>query len=154
METIIKKLYEQQSLTQEESQQLFDVIIRGELDPILMASALTALKIKGETPESLTLTQSALNYNSGRPNIKIGAFLSSLSCKKEFHKTLFYKTKHHTFTSEQLGTLTLRETDHGNRITIDQGRHRISFFTTATDEQRKWLFNYLNSYYSLKLEDV
>ncbi|MDF4787295.1 anthranilate phosphoribosyltransferase, partial [Vibrio parahaemolyticus] len=44
---IITKLYEQESLTQEESQQLFDIIIRGELDPILMASALTALKIKG-----------------------------------------------------------------------------------------------------------
>ncbi len=43
---IITKLYEQESLTQEESQQLFDIIIRGELDPILMASALTALKSK------------------------------------------------------------------------------------------------------------
>lgn len=32
MEAIINKLYEQQSLTQEESQQLFDIIIRGELD--------------------------------------------------------------------------------------------------------------------------
>ncbi|MCZ8485911.1 hypothetical protein O9993_10920 [Vibrio lentus] len=31
---------------------MFDVIIKGELkDPILMASALTALKIKGETPD-------------------------------------------------------------------------------------------------------
>ncbi len=53
MEAIINKLYEQQSLTQEESQQLFDTIIRGELDPILMASALTALKIKGETPDEI-----------------------------------------------------------------------------------------------------
>ncbi len=46
MESIINKLYEQQSLSQEESQQLFDIIIRGELDPILMTAALTALKIK------------------------------------------------------------------------------------------------------------
>ena len=29
METIINRLYEQQPLTQEESQQLFDIIIRG-----------------------------------------------------------------------------------------------------------------------------
>lgn len=57
MEAIINKLYEQQSLTQEESQQLFDIIIRGELDPILMASALTALKIKGETLMKLPVQQ-------------------------------------------------------------------------------------------------
>lgn len=46
MQTIINKLYEQQGLTQTESQQLFDQIIRGEMDPVLMAAVLTALKIK------------------------------------------------------------------------------------------------------------
>ncbi len=34
METIINKLYDQQDLSQQESQQLFDTIIKGELDPI------------------------------------------------------------------------------------------------------------------------
>ncbi len=53
METIISKLYDQQDLSQQESQQLFDTIIKGELDPILMSAALTALKIKGETPEEI-----------------------------------------------------------------------------------------------------
>ncbi len=60
----INKLYEQQSLTQEESQQLFDVIIKGELDPILMASALTALKIKGETPDEIAGAAKALLANA------------------------------------------------------------------------------------------
>ncbi|MCF7482325.1 anthranilate phosphoribosyltransferase [Vibrio sp. J1-1] len=64
MEAIINKLYEQQSLTQEESQQLFDTIIRGELDPILMASVLTALKIKGETPEEIAGAAKALLANA------------------------------------------------------------------------------------------
>ncbi len=111
------------------------------------------LLIKGETPESLILRESSLIFNSGRPNIKIGFFLSFLSELGEFKRLLLYKVQHHHFSCDQLKTLTLRETDHGNRITIDQGRHRISFFTTATDEQRKWLFNYLNSYYDLKLEE-
>lgn len=53
MQTIINKLYEQQGLTQAESQQLFDQIIRGEMDPVLMAAVLTALKIKGETPDEI-----------------------------------------------------------------------------------------------------
>ncbi|MBR9789865.1 MAG: anthranilate phosphoribosyltransferase [Vibrionaceae bacterium] len=64
MEAIINKLYDQQSLTQEESQQLFDTIIRGELDPILMASVLTALKIKGETPEEIAGAAKALLANA------------------------------------------------------------------------------------------
>ena len=64
MNQIINKLYQQDSLTQEESQQLFDVIIRGELDPILMASALTALKLKGETPDEIAGAAKALLANA------------------------------------------------------------------------------------------
>jgi anthranilate phosphoribosyltransferase len=64
MQTIINKLYDQISLTQEESQQLFDNIIRGELDPILMAAVLTALKIKGETPDEIAGAAKALLANA------------------------------------------------------------------------------------------
>ncbi|MDE1313666.1 anthranilate phosphoribosyltransferase [Vibrio aestuarianus] len=64
MEQIINKLYAQQSLSQAESQQLFDVIIRGELDPILMAAVLTALKIKGETPQEIAGAAKALLANA------------------------------------------------------------------------------------------
>jgi anthranilate phosphoribosyltransferase len=64
MEQIINKLYEQQSLSQQESQQLFDVIIRGELDPILMSAVLTALKIKGETPDEIAGAANALLANA------------------------------------------------------------------------------------------
>jgi anthranilate phosphoribosyltransferase len=71
MQTIINKLYDQIALTQDESQQLFDNIIRGELDPILMAAVLTALKIKGETPDEITGAAKALLANAKpfpRPN--------------------------------------------------------------------------------------
>ncbi|MDD1782691.1 anthranilate phosphoribosyltransferase [Enterovibrio sp. ZSDZ35] len=64
MEAIINKLYDQTTLTQDESQQLFDTIIKGELDPILLASALTALKIKGESPEEIAGAASALTENA------------------------------------------------------------------------------------------
>ncbi len=64
MEQIINKLYDQQSLTQDESQQLFDAIIKGEMDPILLASILTALKIKGETPDEIAGAASALLKNA------------------------------------------------------------------------------------------
>lgn len=64
MQTIINKLYEQQGLTQAESQQLFDQIIRGEMDPVLMAAVLTALKIKGETPDEIAGAAKALLANA------------------------------------------------------------------------------------------
>ncbi len=64
MQAIINKLYQQQSLTEQESQQLFDLIIRGEMDPILMSAVLTALKIKGETPDEITGAAKALLANA------------------------------------------------------------------------------------------
>lgn len=44
------KLYDQQPLSQAESHTLFDAIINGEVEPIVLSAVLTALKIKGETP--------------------------------------------------------------------------------------------------------
>ncbi len=45
---IAEKLYQGQDLTKEETQQLFTDIFTGKVDPILLGSVLTALKIKGE----------------------------------------------------------------------------------------------------------
>jgi anthranilate phosphoribosyltransferase len=64
MHKIIDKLYQQQSLSQKESESLFDTIIKGDLDPILMSAALTALKIKGETPDEIAGAAKALLANA------------------------------------------------------------------------------------------
>ncbi len=64
MQAIIDKLYAQQPLSQEESQKLFDQIIKGEMDPVLMAAVLTCLKIKGETPEEISGAAKALLANA------------------------------------------------------------------------------------------
>lgn len=64
MQAIIDKLYSQQSLTQDESQQIFDTIIKGEMDPILMGALLTCLKIKGETPDEISGAVKALLNNA------------------------------------------------------------------------------------------
>ncbi len=69
MDDVIHKLYEQDSLSQAESHRLFSAIIKGELDPILLSSVLTALKIKGESPEeiagaALALTENASDFPS------------------------------------------------------------------------------------------
>ncbi|GAB3516159.1 anthranilate phosphoribosyltransferase [Photobacterium alginatilyticum] len=62
--TIANKLYDQQALSQEESHTLFDAIIKGEVEPILLSAILTALKIKGETPAEIAGAASALLANA------------------------------------------------------------------------------------------
>ena len=48
MEKILSKLYNHQSLSVKESQFVFDMIIKDQLDSITLSSFLTALKMKGE----------------------------------------------------------------------------------------------------------
>ncbi|MGF1686454.1 anthranilate phosphoribosyltransferase [Photobacterium japonica] len=62
--TLINKLYDQQALSQDESQTLFDAIIKGDIDPIALAAILTALKIKGETPAEIAGAAKALLANA------------------------------------------------------------------------------------------
>lgn len=58
--TIINTLYAGHNISTQESKSLFSKIIQGEMDPILMGSVLTALKIKGETPDEITGAVDAL----------------------------------------------------------------------------------------------
>lgn len=62
--TIADKLYNQQTLSQEESQILFDAIIKGEVEPVLLSAVLTALKIKGEAPAEIAGAAKALLANA------------------------------------------------------------------------------------------
>lgn len=57
---ILTQLYQQQSLSQTQSEQLFSAIIQGEVEPIVLSSLLTALKIKGETPDEIAGAATAL----------------------------------------------------------------------------------------------
>lgn len=50
---ILEQLYRGESLTLEQSKQVFSQIISGDVEPILLSSLLTALKIKGETPDEI-----------------------------------------------------------------------------------------------------
>ncbi|MFA0459222.1 anthranilate phosphoribosyltransferase [Vibrio breoganii] len=64
MQQILEQLYRQEALSQEQSQTLFDQIIKGEVEPIVLSSVLTALKIKGETPEEIAGAAKALLANA------------------------------------------------------------------------------------------
>ena len=49
----LAQLVENKNLTQQETMQFFTEVLNGDVEPALLASVLTALKIKGETPEEI-----------------------------------------------------------------------------------------------------
>ena len=57
---ILEQLYAGKSLSSEQSQAFFERVVQGEIDDIVLSSALTALKIKGETPQEITGAARAL----------------------------------------------------------------------------------------------
>ncbi|WP_432453819.1 MULTISPECIES: anthranilate phosphoribosyltransferase [unclassified Agarivorans] len=64
MQAILEQLYQGQSLSSEQAQQVFSQVIQGEVEPIVLSSLLTALKIKGETPEEIAGAARALLANA------------------------------------------------------------------------------------------
>ena len=57
---IAEKLYQGQDLTRTETLDLFKDIFAGKIDPVLLSSVLTALKIKGETPVEIAAAATAM----------------------------------------------------------------------------------------------
>ena len=50
---MLAQLIEGHALTKNQADEFFNLMIKGEIEPVLLASVLTALKIKGETPEEI-----------------------------------------------------------------------------------------------------
>ena len=57
---ILEQLYAANSLTSEQSQAFFELVVQGKVDPIILSSVLTALKMKGETAQEITGAANAL----------------------------------------------------------------------------------------------
>mgnify|MGYP003624639340 CR=1 FL=1 len=57
---ILEQLYQGRSLSVEQSEIFFTKVVEGKVDPIILSSALTALKMKGETIDEITGAANAL----------------------------------------------------------------------------------------------
>ncbi|ANI29186.1 Anthranilate phosphoribosyltransferase [Yersinia entomophaga] len=60
MHNLFEKLFRAEPLTQQESQQLFTAIVRGELEPSQLAATLISMKVRGETPAEIAGAAQAL----------------------------------------------------------------------------------------------
>ncbi|KEY58524.1 bifunctional protein TrpGD [Serratia sp. DD3] len=64
MQPILEKLYRSETMDQLESQQLFNAIVRGELEHCQLAAALISMKVRGERPEEIAGAAQALLANA------------------------------------------------------------------------------------------
>ena len=95
-------------------------------------------------PEQLLLNCPSLSLDTGVPPMKLEL---SVRSQKEYWKSIFPKRKRIEFTPSDLKTMKLRETDSGNRLTIDKGAERIEIAIAATEIEKEWLFRHLQKIY-------
>ncbi|MCO7188562.1 MULTISPECIES: hypothetical protein [unclassified Pseudoalteromonas] len=95
-------------------------------------------------PEQLVLNRPSLSYDTGVPPFK---FDFGIRSQKDYWKSLFPSRKQVEFTPVELKTMALRETDSGNRLTIDKGAERVEIAMGATEIEREWLYDYLQRNY-------
>jgi hypothetical protein len=98
-------------------------------------------------PEKLRLKRSSLIYDSGVPPLQLS--YGRYADRREAWKSLFPKRVIVEIDRAQLASLRLRETDSGNRLTVDVNASRLALATAASEIDREWLYQLLASRYSL-----
>jgi hypothetical protein len=99
-------------------------------------------------PESLELKSSGVTYDSGVPPLEFNSSWRYRTPKASWD-AIFPKRVRVDFDRRQLQSLRLRETESGNRLTIDMGDARLDIASTASEVEREWLARYLARRYSL-----
>lgn len=107
----LEQLYQGRDLTLEQSQQIFSQIINGAMDPIIMGSLLTALKMKGETPQEIAGAAKALLDNAASFPTPDYEFADIVGTGGDGYNTINISTTS-AFVAASLG---VKVTKHGNR---------------------------------------
>ncbi|MCB8924483.1 MAG: hypothetical protein H6652_02535 [Ardenticatenaceae bacterium] len=95
-------------------------------------------------PEQLQLRLPNLIFDTGVPplDLKFGTRYSV-----DYWKSLLHRRKKIEFTLLEMKSMRLRETDSGNRLTIDRGADCIDIAAGATEVEREWLYATLKDVY-------
>jgi hypothetical protein len=95
--------------------------------------------------ESLRLMTDGVKYDSGAPPLQMNFF--GQTNQREAWKSLFSKRLRVELDRGQLQSLRLRETDSGNRLTIDANAARLDVARSASEVEREWLYQVLAGRY-------
>ena len=110
---------------------------------------LTYRAFRPSTPESLKLMPNGVTYDSGVPPLQM--YFGYTSHKA--WKLMFPKRTRVELDRQKLQSLRLRETNEGNRLTVDTDALRIDIAQSAGEIEREWLYELLAKRYSLPLPE-
>jgi hypothetical protein len=112
-------------------------------------AALTAYRILRPTvPETLRLRRGSVEYDSGIPSLEVDTYRKNTS-GREFWNSLLSRRLRASLDRQQLQTLRLRETETGNRLTVDLGAQRLELASQASEVEREWLARQLARRYAI-----
>lgn len=97
-------------------------------------------------PETISFAKPYLIYDTG---VHPPASGWDYRRRQDFWKTVFERRKKIQFTQEEVATLRLRDTESGNRLTIDHGSDRIDIGKALTEVERESLFNLIREEYKI-----
>jgi hypothetical protein len=114
-----------------------------------IAVAYTLFRIlRPSVPETLTLRRNSVGYDSGVAPPQFNSYRRSQNPISAW-RSMFPARVRAEIERKQLQSLRLRETETGNRLTLDLDASRLDLAQTATEVEREWLAKVLARRYSL-----
>jgi hypothetical protein len=112
----------------------------------VMAMYWTYRLFRPSVPESLRLMPNGVTYDSGIPSLQT---FWGFTSPKDQRKSIFPKRTRVELDRRNLQSLRLRETNDGNRLTVDVDALRLDIAHSASEIEREWLYQLLMKHYSL-----
>ncbi|RKF20402.1 anthranilate phosphoribosyltransferase [Alginatibacterium sediminis] len=111
MQTLLEQLYRGEAMDMEQSREFFAKVVNGEVDPLILSSVLTALKINGEKPSEIAGAAKALLENALAFPSPDYEFADIVGTGGDGHNTINISTTS-AFVAASLG---IKVAKHGNR---------------------------------------
>ena len=99
-------------------------------------------------PETLTLGRNSVAYDSGIAPPQFNSYRRNPNPISSW-RSMFPKRRQADLDRSELQTLRLRETDSGNRLTVDVEAQRLEIASAASEVEREWLARLLARRYAL-----
>ena len=103
--------------------------------------------LRPPVPETLQLQRSGVAYDSGLPPVQFDSWRNRNT--RSSWRSAFPKRVLADLDRRELQSLRLRETESGNRLTVDVESERIEIASGASEVEREWLARVLARRYSL-----
>jgi|KBSSwiStaDraftv2_1062776.scaffolds.fasta_scaffold04022_11 hypothetical protein len=102
--------------------------------------------------ESLRLQGGGIAYDSGIAPFWFNyGYHGDAQSRRDAWRSMFPKRARLELDRHTLQSLRLRETDGGNRLTVDAGAQRLDLAGAATEVEREWLYRLLAKRYDLSV---